>query len=85
LIGKEPRAIAMNWRRGLFWLWFVVSILWIGLMALTFAIDAIVGPHVSNHLMNFVANAFGLPLVALAIGFLVTRAADGRRSKNRNG
>ena len=71
----------MSWRRGLLRLWVVVSVLWIGLMTWTIGVEAIVGPHVSNHLMDYVVNAFGLPLAVLAIGFVGARVADRFRSK----
>jgi hypothetical protein len=75
----------MNLRRGSLQLWVVVSVLWIGLMTLTFSVKAITGPHFSNDLVNYVLNAFGLPLAMLAIGFVGARVADRFRSRTKNG
>jgi hypothetical protein len=78
----------MNWRRGMFRLWLVASVLWIGLMSVA-GYARIIVPwrngadfiSISSDIAQFFAVAFGPVLAVLMIGTMVGWVLSGFRRR----
>ncbi len=82
LAGRRNEALAINWRRGLFRVWVLVSVAWVLGWAIYMVIDAIrEGPKNTRDLLVIPVVLIGPPMALLVFGFAAGWAFRGFRSE----
>ncbi len=80
---EKEKPVAVNWRRGMFRLWILVSSAWVMGWVIYFAIKFMSGEFTSAHFPIVPIVLFGPPLALLLFGIATRWAIRGFETDNR--